>query len=154
MDLNVKLQGLKYNYEKVQGCFRKILRFQWFLRFMELFFLRKIRKICPRGCGPGLPASAHRSTDFIKHRPLFTGSTTRIKSIESISPLLISVVHHRFDDWDSRLRSGAVRARARGGVSPSSATAHRSSSFLELRWSGFDEICSYGIRATRGTCLC
>jgi hypothetical protein len=23
MDLNVKLQGLKYNYEKVQGCFCK-----------------------------------------------------------------------------------------------------------------------------------
>jgi hypothetical protein len=28
MDLNVKLQGLKFNYEKVQGCFCKILRLE------------------------------------------------------------------------------------------------------------------------------
>jgi hypothetical protein len=41
MDLNIKLQGLKYNYEKVQGCFCKILIFQRFLGFMELFSLRK-----------------------------------------------------------------------------------------------------------------
>jgi hypothetical protein len=27
MDLNVKLQGLKYNFGKVQGCFCKITRF-------------------------------------------------------------------------------------------------------------------------------
>jgi hypothetical protein len=26
MDLNVKLEGLKYNFGKVQGCFRKITR--------------------------------------------------------------------------------------------------------------------------------
>jgi hypothetical protein len=41
MDLNVKLQGLKCNYEKVQGCFCKILRFQRFSGFMELFPLKK-----------------------------------------------------------------------------------------------------------------
>jgi hypothetical protein len=39
MDLNVKLQGLKCNYKKVQGCFCKISRFQRFLEFMELFSL-------------------------------------------------------------------------------------------------------------------
>jgi hypothetical protein len=65
MELNVKLQGLKYNYGKVQGCFCKILRFQQFLGFIELFSLRKIRRICPWHRVPGPPASAHRSTDFI-----------------------------------------------------------------------------------------
>jgi hypothetical protein len=55
MDLNVKLQGLKYNYEKVQGYFCKILRFQRFLGFMELFSLRKICRICPQHRGSGPP---------------------------------------------------------------------------------------------------
>jgi hypothetical protein len=32
--------------------------------------------------------------------------------------------------------------------------AHRSLSFLELRWSVFDEVFSYEITATRGTSLC
>jgi hypothetical protein len=90
MDLNVKLRGLKYNYEKVQGCFCKILRFQPFLGFMELFSLRKIRRICPQHRGLGPPTLAHGSTDFIKRRPLATGSTTQIKPIESVSRLLIS----------------------------------------------------------------
>jgi hypothetical protein len=71
-DLNVKLHGLKYNYENVQGFFYKILRFQRFLGFMELFSLRKIRRICPQGCGSGPPASAHGSMDFIKRRSLAT----------------------------------------------------------------------------------
>jgi hypothetical protein len=52
MVLNVKLQGLKYNYEKVQGCFCKIPRFQRFLGLMELFSLRKIHRICPQHRGP------------------------------------------------------------------------------------------------------
>jgi hypothetical protein len=94
MELNVKLLGLKYNYEKVQWCFCKIPWFQRFLGFLELFSLRKIRRICPRGCGPGPPTSAHRSMDFIKRWPLATGSTTRIKPIEWVSRLLISTVHH------------------------------------------------------------
>jgi hypothetical protein len=54
---------------------------------MELFSLRKIRRICPRHRGPGPPAPAHGSTDFIKRWPLATGSTTRIKPIESASLL-------------------------------------------------------------------
>jgi hypothetical protein len=66
MNLNVKLQGQKYNYEKFQGCFCKILRFQRFSGFMELFSIRKIRRICPQHHGPGPPALAHESTDFIK----------------------------------------------------------------------------------------
>jgi hypothetical protein len=97
MDLNVKLQGLKYNYEKVQGCFHKILRFQRFLGFMELFSLRKIHRICPQHRGLGPLASAHGSTDFIKRRPLASGSTVQIESNEPVSWLLISPVHRRSD---------------------------------------------------------
>jgi hypothetical protein len=54
---------------------------------MELFSLRKIRRICPRHCGPGPPAPPHGSTDFIKRWPLATGSMARIKPIESASLL-------------------------------------------------------------------
>jgi hypothetical protein len=85
MDLNVKLQGLKYNYEKLHGCFCKILRFQWFSGFMELFSLRKICRICPRGCGPGPPALAHGSTDFIKRQPLASRSMAQIEPSEPVS---------------------------------------------------------------------
>jgi hypothetical protein len=42
MDLNVKLQRLKYNFEKVQGCFCKILRFQQFLEFEGINFRKTI----------------------------------------------------------------------------------------------------------------
>jgi hypothetical protein len=51
---------------------------------MELFSLRKICRICPQHRGPGPPASAHGSTDFIKRRPLATRSMARIKLIESV----------------------------------------------------------------------
>jgi hypothetical protein len=61
--------------------------FQRFSGFMELFSLRKIRRIRPRHRGPGPPAPSHRSTDFIKCWPLATGSTVRIKPIESVSLL-------------------------------------------------------------------
>jgi hypothetical protein len=54
---------------------------------MELFSLRKIRRICPQHRGLGPPAPAHGSTDFIKHWPLATGSTARIKPIKSVSLL-------------------------------------------------------------------
>jgi hypothetical protein len=54
---------------------------------MELFYLRKIRRICPQHRGPGPPAPAHGSMDFIKRRPLATGSMARIKPIESVSLL-------------------------------------------------------------------
>jgi hypothetical protein len=54
---------------------------------MELFSLRKIRRICPRHRGPGPPALAHRSMDFIKCWLLATRSTARIKPIESVSLL-------------------------------------------------------------------
>jgi hypothetical protein len=40
-------------------------------------------------------------------------------------------------------------AHVRGGASQPSAAAHQSSSFLELRWSVFDEVCSYRITAMR-----
>jgi hypothetical protein len=142
MDLNVKLQGLKYNFGKVQGYFCKIPRFQRFSGFTDLFSLREIRKICPRDCGPGPPASAHGSTGFIKRRSLATGSW-----------LLISVVHHRSDGGGGWLQPGVVRACTHGGAPRPSVAAHWSSSFLEPRWSVFDEVCSYGITATRGTQL-
>jgi hypothetical protein len=54
---------------------------------MELFSLRKIRRICPQHRGPGPPAPAHGSTDFIKRWSLAIGSTARIKPIESVSLL-------------------------------------------------------------------
>jgi hypothetical protein len=73
--------------KKVQGCFCIIPRFQRFLGFMELFSLRKICRICPQHRGPGPPAPAHGSTDFIKRWPLATESTARIKPIESVSLL-------------------------------------------------------------------
>jgi hypothetical protein len=130
MDLNIKLHGLKYNYEKVQGCLCKILRFQRFLGFMELFSLRKIHRICPQHRGPGPPAPAHGSTNFIKHRPLATGSTAQIKPIESVSRLFIT------DPMAET--AGSDRGQRR----------------LALRWSVFNEVFSYGITTTRGTCLC
>jgi hypothetical protein len=76
---------------------------------MELFSLRKICRICPRHRGPGPPAPAHGSTDFIKCWSLATGLTTRIKLSKSVSRLLISVVHHRSDGWDGRLGLARVR---------------------------------------------
>jgi hypothetical protein len=51
---------------------------------MELFSLRKIRRICPHHRGPDPPSPAHGPTDFIKHRPLVSGSTTRIESSELV----------------------------------------------------------------------
>jgi hypothetical protein len=54
---------------------------------MELFFLRKIRKICPQHREPDPSSPAHRPTDFIKRRLLLSGSTTRIESSESVSLL-------------------------------------------------------------------
>jgi hypothetical protein len=119
---------------------------------MELFSLRKIRRICPRHRGRGPPAPAHRSMNFIKRRLLASGSTAQIDPSELLSWFLISTVHHRSDDWDGWFRPKAAwaRARARGGVSRLSAVASQSSSFLKLRWSVFDEVCSYRIKATRG----
>jgi hypothetical protein len=37
MDLNVKLDGLKYNFRKVQGCFCKITRRGEFSKLMNYF---------------------------------------------------------------------------------------------------------------------
>jgi hypothetical protein len=81
---------------------------------MELFFLRKIHRICPRHRGPGPPTPADGSMNFIKRQPLASGSMAQIDPSEPLSRLLISVVHHRSD--------------GRGGWL-------RSLSFLELRWS-------------------
>jgi hypothetical protein len=118
---------------------------------MELFSLRKIHRICPRHRGLGPPPLAHGSTDFIKRRSLVTGSTAQIKLIEPVSRLLISVVHRRSDGGGGWLRPGAAPAHVRGGALWPSMVAHQSSSFLELRWSVFDEVCSYGITTARGT---
>jgi hypothetical protein len=96
------------------------------------------------------PVSAHGSTDFIKHWSLAFGSMTQIKSSESVSWLLISVIHHQSDGRGGWLRPRAARAHAHGGASRPSAVARLSSNFLELRWSVFEEVCSYGITVTRG----
>jgi hypothetical protein len=71
---------------------------------MELFSLRKIHRICPRGFGPGPPVSAHGSVGFIKRRLLATGSR-----------LLISAVHHRSDGWGDVFARGRRVTAERGG---------------------------------------
>jgi hypothetical protein len=96
---------------------------------------------------------AHGSTDFIKCRLLATRSTAWIKLSEPVSWLLISAVHHRSDVPGGWLQLGAGRARARGDVSRPSAVAHRSSSFLELRWSVSDEICSLQDHSDEGNSI-
>jgi hypothetical protein len=81
---------------------------------MELFSLRKIRRICPRHRGPGPPTSTHGSTNFIKRQLLASGSTAQIEPSEPLSRLIISVVHHRSDGRGGWLRPGAARhGRAR-----------------------------------------
>jgi hypothetical protein len=57
----------------------------------------------------GSPAVAHESTDFIKRWSLASGSTAQIKSSESVSQLLISIVHHRSDGRGSWLRPEVAR---------------------------------------------
>jgi hypothetical protein len=108
-------------------------------------------KVCPRGCGPGPPALVHRSTDFIKRRPLASRSMTQIEPSEPVSRLLISAVHHQSDGRGGWLRPGVAQSRACGGASWLSVAAHRSSSFLELRRSVFNEVCSYGFTMMMGT---
>jgi hypothetical protein len=54
---------------------------------MELFSIRKIRRICPQYRGRGPLSLAHGSMDFIKCRSLVSGSTARIESSESVSLL-------------------------------------------------------------------
>jgi hypothetical protein len=77
--------------------------------------------------------SAHGSTDFLKHQSLAFGSTAQIEPGESVSRLLISVVHHQSDGRGGWLRPWAAWARARGGASWPSMMAPQSSSFLRLR---------------------
>jgi hypothetical protein len=116
MDLNVKLQGLKYNFGKVHGYFCKILRCRRFLGFTDLFSIREIHRICRRDSRPGPPASAHRSTGFIKCWPLIQRYVSKIYHREGVSRLLISAIHHQLDGWGGWLRPGATRARTHGGV--------------------------------------
>jgi hypothetical protein len=70
MDLNVKLQGLQYNFGKGQGCFYKINGPWRFSRLIELIFYRKgiDRVYVPVDRVHGVPA--HRSTDHIKLQSL------------------------------------------------------------------------------------
>jgi hypothetical protein len=53
----------------------------------------------------------------------------------------------------SWLRPGTARASAHGGAPWPSMAARRILGFLEPRWSVSDEVCSYGITATRKTRL-
>jgi hypothetical protein len=55
MDLNVKLQGLKYNLEKIQGVKCKNATSWDFLEFLELFYNWKNHGIDPRDSRPGAP---------------------------------------------------------------------------------------------------
>jgi hypothetical protein len=54
---------------------------------MQLFSLRKIRRICPQHRGPDPPSPTHGPTDFIKRRSLVFISTAQIESSESVSLL-------------------------------------------------------------------
>jgi hypothetical protein len=131
---------------------------------MELFSLRKIRRICPQHRGPGPPVPAHGSTDFIKCQPLATGSTAQIKPIEPVSllrcldPIWCWVAIGSSQPMQESPGANPTAEAAGSGrvrpVSRPSSVAHRSSSFLELRWSVFDEVCSHGITTMRRTCLC
>jgi hypothetical protein len=76
---------------------------------MELFPIRKIRRICPRHRGPDPSASAHGSMNFIKRRPLAFGLMAQIERSEPLSRLLISAVHHWSDGRGGWLRPGAAR---------------------------------------------
>jgi hypothetical protein len=61
MDLYAKSQGLKHNFGKVHGCFRKNPGFHPISRFIELFFYRKTRGISLQRCGPNLRLEVHGS---------------------------------------------------------------------------------------------
>jgi hypothetical protein len=52
MDLNVKLQGLKYNFGKIRGVFAKI-RCSGFSRIFGIILLKKNHGIGPRDCRSG-----------------------------------------------------------------------------------------------------
>jgi hypothetical protein len=77
----------------------------------------------------------------------------QIKLSEPVSCLLISAIYHRSDGRGDGLRLGAARARAREGVSRPSAVSRRSLSFLELRWSISDEICSLQDHSVEGNSI-
>jgi hypothetical protein len=115
MDLNVKLQGLKYNFVKFQGCFYKILKCRGFSGFTDLFSLRESHRTCPRDCGPGPPASAHGSTGFIKCRPLATGSTARINPSESLFVDPISTVDLGVDSYDGFVLDSSTPTKSGAG---------------------------------------
>jgi hypothetical protein len=131
---------------------------------MELFSIRKIRRICPQYRGRGPLSLAHESMDFIKCRSLVSGSTARIESSESVSLLgCLDPIERWVAIGSSQPMQespgadptveAAGSGRGSGGLPPSAA-ARWSSSFLELRWSVFDEVCSYRITTTREMCLC
>jgi hypothetical protein len=69
MELNVKLQGLKHNFEKVRGCLCKISKRQLFSRFIELFFYWKSHRIGLRNSELESMDPAHGPTVSIKHKP-------------------------------------------------------------------------------------
>jgi hypothetical protein len=64
--------------KKFSDVFAKFWGSNDFRDLWNYFSLRKICRICPHHRGPSPPAPAHRSMDFIKGRPLATGSTARM----------------------------------------------------------------------------
>jgi hypothetical protein len=56
MDLNVKLQGLKYNFGKVWGCHCKNTAVRIFSELNKLFSYRKMRRPSACSYGPSPPA--------------------------------------------------------------------------------------------------
>jgi hypothetical protein len=78
MDLNIKLQGLKYNLEKVWGGGCKKTKPDDFLEVSDLFFYWKIYGVGLQPHEPSPWSPAHGEPIFIKTQPSVAGWTTRI----------------------------------------------------------------------------
>jgi hypothetical protein len=63
MDLNVKLQGSRYNFKKVQGCFCKITCAGDFCNYSNYFSKEKSHEI-----GPRYIDRVHDGWDYRVHR--------------------------------------------------------------------------------------
>jgi hypothetical protein len=57
---------------------------------MELFYVRKIHRICPQQRGLGPPTLSHGSMDFMKRWSLASGLMAQIESSELVSRLFIN----------------------------------------------------------------
>jgi hypothetical protein len=78
MDLYVKLQGIKYSFKKIQGCFCKIPGADEFTESINLFSIQKGVEYVHGLIDPVHGAPIHWSMRLNKWWPLATGSTAGI----------------------------------------------------------------------------